>query len=97
MEHLGRYELTVEIHREGDQWVSRCEELDVASCGDSFEEALDNLYDALEVYMETLDAAGEVEHLLAMKELHPVPLSPDQPSPLTSLKFRATLPVPVNR
>ena len=96
MEHLGRYQVTVEIHQEGNQWVSRCEELDVASCGDTFEEALANLYDALELYMETLDAAGEVEHLLAMKELHSVPITADQPAPKAPV-FRATLPVPVSR
>ena len=40
--------------REGNQFVSLCPELDVASCGETAEEALDMLEDALEVYIEAL-------------------------------------------
>lgn len=74
LEHLARYEMTIAVYRESKRrWVSRCEELNVASCGSTLDEAMKNVKDAIEVYMETLDEAGEAERLLAMKELHPVP------------------------
>ena len=40
--------------REGNQFVSLCPELDVASCGDTAEEALDMLEDALQVFIGAL-------------------------------------------
>ena len=41
------------IEREGDGFVSLCPELDVASQGDTVEEALSNLQEALELFFET--------------------------------------------
>jgi predicted RNase H-like HicB family nuclease len=38
--------------REGDWYVSQCLEVDVASQGESEDEALDNLKEALELYFE---------------------------------------------
>jgi len=40
------------IEREGDGYVSLCPELDVASQGQSVEEARDNLREALELFFE---------------------------------------------
>ncbi len=45
--------LTAIIEREGDGYVSLCPELDIASQGDSIEEARDNLREALELFFET--------------------------------------------
>ncbi len=44
--------LTAIIQREGDGFVALCPELDVASQGDSIEEAKENLREALELYFE---------------------------------------------
>ena len=44
--------LTAIIEREGDGYVSLCPELDIASQGDSIEEARDNLREALELFFE---------------------------------------------
>jgi predicted RNase H-like HicB family nuclease len=44
--------LTAVIHREGDGYVSLCPELDVASQGDSVEEARRNLAEAVELFFE---------------------------------------------
>lgn len=55
--------------REGEQFVSRCKELGVASCGDTPEEALDNLKDALEVYLSDLEETGEVRRVLKEKKV----------------------------
>lgn len=49
------------VEREGNQFVSLCPELDVASCGDTAEEALDMLEDALQVYIEDLLDIGNLD------------------------------------
>jgi len=41
------------IEREGAGYVSLCPELDIASQGESVEQARDNLRDALELFFET--------------------------------------------
>ena len=46
------HRLTVVIEREGDGYVSVCRELDIASQGDSIEEARQNLSEALELFFE---------------------------------------------
>ncbi len=46
-------QLTAIIEREGDGYVSLCPELDVASQGDTVQEAKDNLREALELFFET--------------------------------------------
>jgi len=45
--------LTAIIEREGSGFVSLCPELDIASQGDSVEEARDNLQEALSLFFET--------------------------------------------
>ena len=45
--------LTAIIEREGAGFVSLCPELDIASQGESVEQARDNLQEALELFFET--------------------------------------------
>jgi predicted RNase H-like HicB family nuclease len=45
-------QLTAIIEREGDGYVSSCPELDIASQGDTIEEARKNLQEALELFFE---------------------------------------------
>lgn len=45
--------LTCVIERDGDGYVSSCPELDIASQGDTIEEARGNLIEALELFFET--------------------------------------------
>ena len=47
------YELTAIIEKENDGYVSLCPELDVASQGDTIEEARANLIEALALFFET--------------------------------------------
>jgi predicted RNase H-like HicB family nuclease len=47
---------TAIVEREGDGYVSLCPELDIASQGDSVEEASGNLREALELFFETASA-----------------------------------------
>ncbi len=48
------------IEREGDGYVALCPEYDVASQGDTIEEARSNLAEALALFFETADAS-EIE------------------------------------
>jgi predicted RNase H-like HicB family nuclease len=46
-------QLTAIIEREGDGYVSLCPELDIASQGNTIEDARSNLREALELFFET--------------------------------------------
>jgi predicted RNase H-like HicB family nuclease len=64
---LKNYKLTAVIWKEKEGYVSKCPELGVASCGDSTEEALKNLKEAVELYLENAKELGmldEVEETL---------------------------------
>ena len=56
-------QLTAIIERENDGYVALCPELDIASQGDSVEQARLNLIEALELFFETADPS-EVQHRL---------------------------------
>ena len=43
---------TAVVWKETEGYVSKCPELGVASCGDSFEDAVFNLQEAVELYLE---------------------------------------------
>lgn len=47
------HKLTAIIEREDDGYVALCPQLDIASQGDSIEQARDNLQEALELFFET--------------------------------------------
>ncbi|MFM8420665.1 MAG: type II toxin-antitoxin system HicB family antitoxin [Verrucomicrobiota bacterium] len=49
---MKRLPWTALLEREGDGFVSRCPELDVASQGDDVREALKNLREAVELFLE---------------------------------------------
>jgi predicted RNase H-like HicB family nuclease len=50
-------QLTAIIEREGEGYVSFCPELDIASQGNTIEEARINLREALELFFETASPA----------------------------------------
>ena len=57
-------QLTAIIEREGDGYVALCPELDIASQGDSVQEARNNLVEALELFFETADLSEVQDRLL---------------------------------
>lgn len=57
-------ELTSVVWPEGDEWVSQCVELDVASSGATADEAQVELMDALCAYLNALEELGERELVL---------------------------------
>lgn len=56
-------QFTAFIEREGDGYVSLCPELDIASQGDTIEEARENLREALELFFETTSPEEIQVHL----------------------------------
>ncbi len=62
--------LTGIVEREDAQYVSYCRELGTASCGDTAEEALENLKDALEVHLNALEETGEIVQELRERNIN---------------------------
>jgi predicted RNase H-like HicB family nuclease len=56
-------QFTAIIEREGNGYVSFCPQLDIASQGETVEDARKNLIEALELFFETADST-EVENRL---------------------------------
>ena len=57
------HHLTAVIEREGDGYVALCPEVDVASQGETIEEARQNLTEALELFLEAA-SPGEIRERL---------------------------------
>jgi predicted RNase H-like HicB family nuclease len=51
---------TASVWKEGDWYVAQCREVDVASQGETEEEALTNLREALELHFEPPRATADV-------------------------------------
>ena len=60
---MGGYQLTAIIEREGDLFIARCVELDVASKGTSGAAALLNLKEAVTLFVEHAGNAEILERL----------------------------------
>jgi predicted RNase H-like HicB family nuclease len=59
MATAGYITLTLEAYPEGKAFVSRCPELDVASCGDTLGEAIEAVQEAITVYLNAIESASE--------------------------------------
>ncbi len=57
------FDYTAVDWKEKEGYVSKCPELGVASCGDSVHEAMNNLKEAVELYLENAEALGLMEDL----------------------------------
>lgn len=62
---------------EDGQFVGVCEELDIASCGDSPDAALRAVFDAVLLYLNTLEELGDRERVFKEKDLR---ISPSEPT-----------------
>ena len=74
---VGYIAVEIVATKEGNQYSSWCPELDIASCGNSPEEAVKNLGDALELYLNTLEQEGERKQIFKERGLRIV--SVDEP------------------
>jgi len=50
--------ITSIVWKESSGYVSKCPELNVASCGDTIEDAIKNLKEAIELYLENAKKLG---------------------------------------
>ena len=73
--------LTGFVEPEDHLFVSHCPELGVASCGETAEEALDNLGEAIAVHLEALEEIGELERVFRENQLKVI----TAPSPTESV------------
>jgi len=70
---------------EGDQWAALACEVDVASCGDTLEEARENLKDAVEVYVfHMLDLGRAAETARPVSEEALREFATDSPGQVTA-------------
>jgi predicted RNase H-like HicB family nuclease len=65
------YKISAVVEKEGDLFVSHCVELGIASQGNSIEEALENLKEAVELYLEHA-TPDEIEHLKRAQSCNPI-------------------------
>ncbi len=74
-EEQGVIILTEVVEEEGDLFVSTCKELGTSSCGDSIEEALSNLEEAIWVHLNALQETGERDRVFREKGIDIRPMS----------------------
>jgi len=61
--------LTFKVWPEEDQFVSLCEELGTASCGDTVDEAIANIREAVILYLNTLEDLGERQRVFRERNI----------------------------
>ena len=66
---VGEIAVEVVVTKEGKQYSSWCPKLDIASCGDTPEEALENVCDAIELYLNTLEEEGEQKQIFEERDI----------------------------
>jgi predicted RNase H-like HicB family nuclease len=62
---MREFNVTAVIWQEDDVYVSKCPELEVASVGDTPQEALENLKEAVELYIENAQALNILDDFTA--------------------------------
>lgn len=55
---MKRYQLTTQIWEEEGVYVSQCRDIKVASCGATPKEALDNLREAIDLWLKNAEFLG---------------------------------------
>jgi predicted RNase H-like HicB family nuclease len=92
--------LTGFAEKEDDQYVSYCRELGISSCGDTAEEALANLGDAIAVHLRALVESGELQRVFRERNIRiDAPPLLDEPSirvPPGKIFTTYQVPVPVH-
>jgi len=64
MEGRMKLKLTEELWKEGNMYVSFCPELDIASCGETVDQAKKNLKEAILINLEEAQKLGTLDNLL---------------------------------
>jgi len=64
MEAIMKLKLTEELWKEGNMYVSYCPELDIASCGETVDQAKKNLKEVILINLEEAQKLGTLSDLL---------------------------------
>ena len=67
--------LTSVVEQEDNQFVSFCVELGTASCGDTVQEAYENLQEAIWVHLNELEETGERDRVFRERNIDVLPSS----------------------
>ena len=59
-----KFKLTEELWKEGNMYVSYCPELDIASCGETVDQAKKNLKEVILINLEEAQKMGTLDVLL---------------------------------
>jgi predicted RNase H-like HicB family nuclease len=59
-----KFKLTEELWKEGNMYVSYCPELDIASCGETVDQAKKNLKEVILITLEEAQKIGTLDKLL---------------------------------
>jgi predicted RNase H-like HicB family nuclease len=59
-----KFRLTEELWKEGNMYVSYCPELDIASCGETVDQAKKNLKEVILINLEEAQKLGTLDKLL---------------------------------
>jgi len=65
---MKEFNVTAVIWQEDEVYVSKCPKLEVASAGDTPQEAFENLKEAVELYIENAKTLGILEHFTRLSE-----------------------------
>ena len=91
--------LTSVVEPEGEMFVSTCTELGTASCGDTIQEALENLEDAIAVHLNALEELGETERVFEERGIEilraPIEETAPRPVPVDKVVKISQHPIPV--
>lgn len=68
--------VTFLFYKEGNRWVGQCKELGTSTFGRSIQEALERLYEAVGLHLNTLEQVGERERFF---HEHSITLHPHKP------------------
>lgn len=69
--------LTFKIYPEDGQYVSECRELGTASCGDTIDEALQNIREASVQFLNAIEANGERDRIFRKRNIPVYPGLPE--------------------
>lgn len=58
-----KFKLTEELWKEGNMYVSYCPELDIASCGETVDQAKKNLKEVILINLEEAQKMGTLDRL----------------------------------
>ena len=91
--------LTSVVEPEDDMFVSTCIELGTASCGDTIQEAFENLDEAIAVHLNALEELGETERVFHERGIEilrsPIEETVPRPVPIDKVVKISQHPVPV--